>query len=265
MSEIDENRRTSFGAVAELYHRIRPGYPEALMRDLAAHSAIGRNSRILEIGAGTGKATLALASLGAELLALEPDFEMARVLDSNLAGFANVTIARQKFEDWVYTPPPFDVVAAAQAFHWLQKDSAFRKVRSALKPGGTCCLFWNSSYFGNWNQEIRREFDDIYTQYFPQTAPAPERESIAVQVDKKLTEIKDSGLFEKATAKTYPWKQWYSTEQYIDLLDTYSENRVLEDSVRQRFFAEIRAVLERNGGGLEMPADTLLFLATTSS
>jgi len=53
--------RSTFDEAAELYHRARPGYPAALFDDLAELTSIRPGSRVLEIGPGTGQATLPLA------------------------------------------------------------------------------------------------------------------------------------------------------------------------------------------------------------
>jgi tRNA G46 methylase TrmB len=56
--------RTSFEEVPELHDRARPTYPGPLFDDLASLGALGDGARVLEIGCGTGKATLALAGRG---------------------------------------------------------------------------------------------------------------------------------------------------------------------------------------------------------
>ncbi|MBM7488941.1 tRNA G46 methylase TrmB [Micromonospora luteifusca] len=60
----DANRevlRTTFGQDAELYDQCRPTYPPQLFTDLATLAGLGRHARVLEIGCGTGQATLPLA------------------------------------------------------------------------------------------------------------------------------------------------------------------------------------------------------------
>jgi hypothetical protein len=52
---IDEARRTSFDRKAKLYDAVRPSYPAALVDDVIARCS---PRRMLEIGAGTGKATV---------------------------------------------------------------------------------------------------------------------------------------------------------------------------------------------------------------
>jgi ubiquinone/menaquinone biosynthesis C-methylase UbiE len=50
-----EQLRASFDEDAELYDRARPGYPTELIDDLFSLADLSPDSRILEIGAGTGK------------------------------------------------------------------------------------------------------------------------------------------------------------------------------------------------------------------
>src|ERR1051325_8579807 len=90
---IDDARRVSFDANAELYDAVRPSYPDALADDVIARA--GR--RILEIGAGTGKATAVFARRGASIVAIEPGPSMAAVLRRNTAEL-DVTVEETTFE-----------------------------------------------------------------------------------------------------------------------------------------------------------------------
>ena len=44
--------------IALIYDQVRPGYPEQLIQDIIRKTNIGADSTLLEIGAGTGKATI---------------------------------------------------------------------------------------------------------------------------------------------------------------------------------------------------------------
>lgn len=69
----------TFDRAAQDYDDIRPGYPQELYKDLFGYKAIGPESRVLEIGAGTGKATGPLLNTGCRLIALEPGEHMAAI------------------------------------------------------------------------------------------------------------------------------------------------------------------------------------------
>jgi len=68
----DTERATIFGEVAELYDAARPGYADALAGEVLAYAGLGGRAAV-EVGAGTGKATVAFAAQGIPLLCVEPD------------------------------------------------------------------------------------------------------------------------------------------------------------------------------------------------
>ncbi len=79
----------SFGAVAEAYDRVCPGYPgEALVWLLPEGTR-----RVVDLGAGTGALTRSLVARGLGVVAVEPDPQMRAVLSARL-GAADVRGAR---------------------------------------------------------------------------------------------------------------------------------------------------------------------------
>jgi len=56
--------RTIFDQAALDYDEVRPGYPEELIEDVISISDIPKDGRILEIGCGTGQATISFARRG---------------------------------------------------------------------------------------------------------------------------------------------------------------------------------------------------------
>src|SRR5690349_1659884 len=57
-------RRLVFGEAADLYDRHRPAYPEQLIDELVGVAGLDGRRAVLEVGAGTGKATLMFAARG---------------------------------------------------------------------------------------------------------------------------------------------------------------------------------------------------------
>ena len=93
-------RRNVFDEVPELYDEVRPGYPEQLFEDIVSLSGIPSGGRILEIGCGTGQATLPFAERGYHILCLEIGKNLAVRARSNLRDYPNVEVKTVSFEDW---------------------------------------------------------------------------------------------------------------------------------------------------------------------
>lgn len=116
-------QRTVFGEVPELYDRARAGYSEALVDDVLGFVGDdGSQVRALEVGAGTGKATVPFALRGVEIVALEPSVAMATVAKRNCQRLPNVRIDVTTFEDWPLEPAAFILLFSAQAWHWVRRE-----------------------------------------------------------------------------------------------------------------------------------------------
>jgi SAM-dependent methyltransferase len=129
---------SSFGAAAAAYAEHRPDYAEAAVR--WALEPVGQPTRVVDLGAGTGKLTAALARLGAEVTAVEPDpamrAELRRILPEvrTLAGRA---------EEIPVPDGSADAVLAGQAMHWFDMDKALPEITRVLAPGGVLAGLWN--------------------------------------------------------------------------------------------------------------------------
>jgi SAM-dependent methyltransferase len=262
---MDEQRRVSFGSVAELYDRSRPSYPEELVNDVlefAGAGAAGRGGapRALEVGAGTGKATLRFAERGVSVVALEPSAEMAAVARRNCAAYENVTIEETEFERWRPHGGSFRFLFSAQAWHWVAPDVRYAAARAVLEPGGALAPFWN---IPDWEAcELRDELREAYRRSGEGDGTGdPFHPSVQPGHDDWPGEIAATSGFDGAEVRYYRWRSTYTTERYVDLLGTQSANLVMDDAQRDRLFTDIASVIDGHGGSFELSYLTQLCLA----
>lgn len=253
MWQIDEARRMSFDARAELYDAVRPSYPDELADDVIAHG--GR--RVLEIGAGTGKATVVFARRGASIVAIEPGASLAAVLRRNVAGH-DVTIEETTFEAWPIAGS-FDVVMSAQAYHWVDPSVRYVKTAAVLGPRGTLAVIRNEK--APLEPGLRAELDAAYARWHPQSDDRPIDDAVEATRQVLVDQIDASGLFETVDVRLYPWTQAYTTARYLELLDTYSDHALLAADQRAPLYEALAAAIERRGGVLEMPYVSMAFVA----
>lgn len=129
----------SFGGAAAAYARARPGYPDDAV-DFLVGGARGRGTRVLDLGAGTGKATAALVARDLDVVAVEPSTRMLAQLRSALPQVQ----AREGTAEATGLPAAdVDAVVVAQAWHWVDPARAVPEVVRVLRPGGTLGLVWN--------------------------------------------------------------------------------------------------------------------------
>src|SRR5215831_7862562 len=95
-----ERLRRTFDSAALLYHRARPEYPGGLFDELVRLAELLPGARLLEVGCGTGKATIPLARRGFAVTCVEIGPQLAAQAQLNVADFASVEIVPAAFETW---------------------------------------------------------------------------------------------------------------------------------------------------------------------
>jgi SAM-dependent methyltransferase len=234
----DRRRAESFGAVADRYDRHRPRYPEELISGLVSHPGM----RVLDVGAGTGIASMQLLEAGAEVLAVEPDPHMARV-----AAAKGLRVDVVPFEQWEPADRTFDLVVFAQSFHWVEPTAALRKVAQVLAPGGHAALLWNRITPVT---PTRQQFGAAYAGLLDEW----QRPSVDFEGGAELEALLDAARFVSAHRR-YVERRHYRTEDWVDMVTTYSNVLTLEPSAQ----AELRARLQQCIGadGVDATNDAL--------
>jgi SAM-dependent methyltransferase len=238
--------RKTFNEDAERYDRTRPRYPVQMFDDLAA-SAIPPRARVLEIGCGTGQATVALAERGYRIVAVELGAEMATVARRNLARFDAVEVITAAFEDWPLPDEPFDVVFSATAFHWVDPAVRVSKSADALRPGGVLATVGTEHIAGG-SEAFFIAVQDCYERFDPAT-PTGLRQQSASDIPQDDQELASSGRFGSAKFHRYEWELSYTTAEYLDLLLTYSGHRALPAAQRSGLLNCIAGLIDGNHGG----------------
>ena len=249
-----------FGEVAELYDEARPSYPEALLDEVLAFAP--ESPRVLEVGAGTGKATVRLAQRGVEVVALEPSAEMVAVARRNCARFPHVSITVASFEEWPSEPEAFQLVVSAQAWHWVTAAVRYPKAREVLSAGGVLAVFWNRP---RWTDNaLRAPIDEAYARCAPELkAREPGLPGLTEpRMDaERGAEIELSGLFGPVRRRSYRWSKRYITREWLALLQTHSDHRMLPAEQRARLLGEVGEIIDAAGGSMVMDYVTRLYLA----
>lgn len=247
----------SFDTVADLYDACRPGYPQELIESVISLTGIPAGGKILEIGSGTGKATLLFAKRGYEILCIEPGKNLAALAARNLKDYRGVTFEITRFEDWQEKAAGFELVVSAQAFHWVPKEIGYKKAAHALKSEGYLALFWNM--YPGFQGQLRDELDEIYRGVFPSLSTPLNANKETIQ--NRINEIGESGCFGRVIVRRFRWSMRYNTEQYIGLLNTHSDHLRLPDETRCLLFKNIAALIDRHGGSIQRPYLSVLYVA----
>ncbi|MEX2099809.1 MAG: class I SAM-dependent methyltransferase [Acidimicrobiia bacterium] len=260
LSVMAREQRLVFGEVADVYDRARPDYPDSVVDDVAAFACLGDDSRILEVGCGTGKATVPFGARGFTVVALEPSSEMAAVARRNCAPFPKTEVVVSSFEDWSGDGGAFDAVVCATAWHWVQPGIRLEKAHAALAASGALALFWHRP---DWpDTPLRRAIDTVYRDVAPTLhARLPGMSPQDVGRRQCVEELEASRLFGPVEHSRHAWHREYSRDEYLELLDTQSNHRLLEPGARERLFDGIGRAIDDAGGTVPVEYSVELHLA----
>jgi trans-aconitate methyltransferase len=134
-------------SMAAAYHH-RPPYP-ALVFDVLKRLA--KPGPVLEIGAGTGDATMELAWRFPRVDAVEPSAEMLRMAQRRTG--LNIHWIHAGFED-AELSPPYGLAVAAESLHWTNWEVSLPKIDEALTPGAFLALLDRSFAVPPWRAEL---------------------------------------------------------------------------------------------------------------
>jgi len=254
--------KVTFNSVAQRYHQARPDYPAALYDQLVELAGLLPGEKLLEVGCGTGKATIPLASRGFTLTCLELGPDLAAETRRNVRGYPAVTVIQGSFEAWEPpAPASFDLIFAATSWHWIDPEVRYQKAWRLLRPGGHLAIWSAWHVFPIGGDPIFARLQPVYDE-IGEALPAgfgyPTPDTLADEA----SEIAASGLFTDITLRRFDWELTYNAAEYIALLDTFSNHIAMEPAKRDRLYGAVRAELAaRPDGQLRRHWGTVLHVA----
>jgi SAM-dependent methyltransferase len=228
---VHEAASIGFGRAVDAYDRGRPRYPDVAVTWLWQALRLAAGSRVVDVGAGTGKLTAALVARGAEVSAVEPVQAMRERLAASVAArVLDGTAERLPVDDgWAAA------VVAGQAFHWFANDRALAEFHRASEPGARLGLIWNRRELGDPLQAALSELLEPYRGDAPRFASGAWREVL------ERTE-----LFEPVGSEVFRFVQELTVEGLVDRVASTSFIAALDERPRAELVGAARRLGERH-------------------
>lgn len=207
--------------MAETYARVRPGYPKEAIKWLLPEDA----HRVLDIGAGTGALTRSLLSLGLEVVAVEPDAQMRRVLMEQVPG---VEVLPGRAEVLPLEDANVDAVLGGQMWHWVEAEKGALEVARVLRPGGTLGLLWN--------------LRDERVPWMAALGALIHGEDRTGALRGRVL-LPDGSPFDGGAVRQFPWSQELTPSDVVDLVSTRSQVQVLGQQARDEVLAGVKKLV----------------------
>jgi SAM-dependent methyltransferase len=244
---------TSFDHVAGAYDEARPDYPGQLYDVL--ESALGQpllRAEVLDVGAGTGIATRALAGRGARVVAVDPGPAVLAVLRARSTSRVRTLVA-----DGNALPvrdEAFDLVTYAQAFHWTDPARSVPEAARVLHDRGVLATWWNL---------LRADGQDWFEEYTAATedlCPGYDRRQRDIDWGAK---VEESGRFAWVRMVEIPWTRLVDVATAVTDQSSHSHISALPADEQSKLLGRLRDGLDRAfpAGRVALPYVTRLWVA----
>jgi SAM-dependent methyltransferase len=246
-ARIHAQASVGFGRAAEVYDRGRPDYPASAVEHLLRVLKITAQSRVVDLGAGTGKFTTCLAATGAQVVAVEPVASMRERLAVRLP---HVQIVDGTAEAIPLPSRSVDAVVAAQAFHWFDAKRAVAEISRILKPGGGLGLIWNvRDESVLWVRELTTLID-------PHEGTVPRYRTL-----EWMSAFQNGDLLTPLQSREFPHVQHLTPTALLDRVASISFIAAMSEAARAQVLDQVRDLLQteptlRGREQFEMPYQT---------
>lgn len=242
----------TFDTATSVYEKFRPGYVDELYKMIFDYIILNEDSNVVEVGIGSGQATLPFLKTGCSLTAVEYGEKFSDLCRKKFKEHPNFSIVTNKFENESFTNNMYDLVYSATAFHWVPEEIGYAKVFSMLKSGGAFARFANHPYRDKSNLSLSEEIDRIYAKYYyryynkKQKVPTEYSEEQAM----KTANIAEKYGFVDIKYALFHRTRTFSASEYCALLGTYSDHIAIEENIRKDFFLKIEETINSYGGSV---------------
>jgi len=144
------------------YIKYRPSYPQVVVDTIISECQLGKTHTVADIGSGTGIFSKLLLDRDFDVIGVEPNESMRKAAEHQLSYYEKYSSVDGQSECTNIASSSIDLITAAQAFHWFNREKTKQEFSRILKPGGYLALIWNQRKV---DQPFHKEYDSILRKY----------------------------------------------------------------------------------------------------
>lgn len=231
---FDSTKR--FSSRVEDYVRFRPGYPSEIVDLLRDEYSLKEDSKIADMGSGTGLLSQVFLDAGLAVTGVEPNREMREAGDALLASYARFRSIDGMAEATTLADSSIDLITAAQAFHWFEVEATRREWSRVLRPKGAVALIWNERF--------------IDTAFMQEAEAITDKYAAAGDPEGKIREAgrgRIGGLFGPSGFRVdeFPNHQMFDFTGLVGRISSSSYLPMAGEPAHQEMSEELRVVFEK--------------------
>lgn len=201
---------------------------------------------VLDLGAGTGKLTAAIARCGVaatRVLAVEPDDGMRAELRRRLP---EIAVLSGSAEQIPAEQGAVEAVFVGQALHWFDPDQALSEMARVLQPGGVLAAMGNT--------------EDDSVGWVAELIQAAHAARPIGSNGRGFADLPEHPAFDEQEQRQFYWRWPRTIDSFLATVSTHSWALVSSPEERAVALAAIRRFLEQHpatrNGAFELPMRT---------
>lgn len=143
-SETPTDSKLRFSNRVADYIRFRPSYPAEVLSILEREAGLTSESVVADIGSGTGISAELFLKHGNTVFGVEPNEPMRAAAERLLTNYPNFRSVAGTAEATTLPDASVDLITAAQAFHWFDRERTRPEFARILKPDGRLAILFNT-------------------------------------------------------------------------------------------------------------------------
>jgi len=212
-SDMSNETFKDFSFANKTYASFRPQYPDTLFEDIIHNMKVHSRDLAIDIGAGTGQATIPLAKYFNKVIGFDPSPGQLTQTDATSTG-GKVEFREGNAEHVNLPDKSCDLIVTAQAVHWFDHKNFFAECERLLKPDGLLAIWGYSMCHID-----HKESDDLLWQYFSGTLGNYWDEKRKL-VDNRYVDVIPS--FGKVERANFEMIKEVNIDEFIGYLQTWS-------------------------------------------
>jgi len=256
--DVDRRLKTVFGTISELYDKSRVNYPTKLIDDVLTTSKIKENGNILDVGCGSGQATIPFARKGFNIIGLDLSQDLIEIAKKKCSTLPKASFSISSFEESSFSEKSFDLIISGQAWHWVDQEIGLKKAHDLLTDTGILAIFW--SWQDREKSSFSREVGKILDTY-GENRSAVKYGWLVKYSASFYNKIKENVLFNSIEKKEYFVNIEFSKERYLNLILSFSWVQKLPEKTRMKLLKDLQKLSNEYKEPLIVPYVYVLILA----
>jgi len=238
------------------YIKYRPGYPAEMFSFLVKEKILKGDSVIADIGSGTGISSKMFLDNGNVVYGIEPNKEMREAAEKILGGNKNFKSINGSAEKTTLKNKSVDIIIAAQAFHWFDKELFKEEAKRILKPEGFVIIAWNDRLTDE--TEFLMEYENLLHNFSTDYSVVNHKNISSKDIRNYFLSFIDNKSFKEATFKNY---QDFDFEGLKGRLNSSSYAPTEEHEKYAEMMKELKRVYDtfNKDGIVRFEYDTILY------